>query len=57
MILKFDEFQKKNIASKELDSIRIKNFKKFETKGLPTKKQEHWKSNFKYEEYPKFLLI
>ena len=43
MILKFKEFQKQNISSKELDNIRVKNFQKFEIKGLPTKKQEHWK--------------
>ena len=27
----------------ELDNIRVKNFKKFEIKGFPTKKEEHWK--------------
>ena len=43
MILKFKEFQKKNLTYKELDDIRIKNFKKFEIKGLPSKKEEHWK--------------
>ena len=39
MILKFKEFQKQNISSKELDNIRVKNFQKFEIKGLPTKKR------------------
>ena len=43
MILKFQEFQKSNLGLKELDSIRIKNFKKFEKLGFPTKRQEHWK--------------
>jgi Fe-S cluster assembly protein SufD len=43
MNLKFEEFHKSNLKLKELDNIRIKNFKKFETKGFPTKKQEHWK--------------
>ena len=43
MILKFKEFQKQNISSKELDNIRVRNFQKFEMKGLPSKKQEHWK--------------
>ena len=43
MNLNFKEFQKQNLTLKELDSIRIKNFKIFETKGLPSKKQEHWK--------------
>ena len=43
MTLNFQEFKKTNLASKELDSIRIKNFKKFEIHGFPTKKQEHWK--------------
>ena len=43
MNLKFQEFQKSKVGLKELDGIRIKNFKKFETQGFPTKKQEHWK--------------
>ena len=43
MNLKFEEFQKSNITSKELDAIRTKNFENFEKKGYPTKKQEHWK--------------
>ena len=43
MNLKFKEFQKSNLGLKELDNIRIKSFKKFETQGFPTKKQEHWK--------------
>jgi len=43
MNLKFKEFQKSNLGLKELDNIRIKSFKKFETYGFPTKKQEHWK--------------
>ena len=43
MNLKFEEFQKSNLCFKELDNIRIKSFKNFETQGLPTKKQEHWK--------------
>ena len=43
MNLKFGEFQKSNIGFKELDSIRIKSFKRFEIQGFPTKKQEHWK--------------
>ena len=43
MNLKFQEFQKSNLGLKELDNIRIKSFKKFETQGFPTKKQEHWK--------------
>ncbi len=41
--LKFEQFKKSNLKLKELDSIRVKNFKKFESKGFPTKKQEHWK--------------
>tara|TARA_B110000008_G_scaffold277888_1_gene320268 strand:- start:343 stop:1626 length:1284 start_codon:yes stop_codon:yes gene_type:complete len=43
MNLKFEEFQKSNLCFKELNNIRIKSFKNFETQGLPTKKQEHWK--------------
>jgi Fe-S cluster assembly protein SufD len=43
MNLKFEEFQKKNLGLKELSSIRTKSFKKFETLGLPSKRQEHWK--------------
>ena len=43
MNLKFEEFQKTNLSFKELNNIRIKNFKKFESLGFPTKKQEHWK--------------
>ena len=43
MNLNFEEFKKKNLSFKELDNIRINNFKKFETLGFPTKKQEHWK--------------
>jgi len=43
MILKFEEFKKENIINKELDDIRIKNFKKFEIQGFPSKKQENWK--------------
>jgi Fe-S cluster assembly protein SufD len=43
MNLNFDEFQKTNLSYKELDNIRAKNFKKFETLGFPTKKQENWK--------------
>ena len=43
MSLKFQEFQKLNLGAKELDNIRVKSFKKFEAKGFPTKKQEHWK--------------
>jgi len=43
MNLKFEEFQKSNLGLKELDNIRIKSFKKFETQGFPTKKKEHWK--------------
>jgi len=43
MNLKFQEFQKLNLGLKELDNIRSKNFKIFETKGIPTKRQEHWK--------------
>ncbi len=43
MSLKFDEFKKFNLTSNELEKIRIKNFKKFEKIGFPTKKQEHWK--------------
>ena len=43
MNLKFEEFQKSNFGFKELDNIRIKSFKIFETQGFPTKKQEHWK--------------
>ena len=43
MNLKFEEFKKSNLGFKELDNIRIKSFKKFETEGFPTKKQEHWK--------------
>jgi len=43
MILNFEKYQKLNHNSEELDNIRIKNFKKFEANGFPTKKQEHWK--------------
>ena len=43
MNLNFDAFQKTNLSFKELDSIRAKSFKRFETLGFPTKKQEHWK--------------
>ena len=43
MILKFEEFKKENIINKELNDIRIKNFKKFEIQGFPSKKQENWK--------------
>jgi len=43
MKLKFQEFQKLNLTSEELNNIRIKNFKKFETNGFPSKRQEHWK--------------
>jgi len=43
MNLKFEEFHKSNLCFKELDSIRVKSFKKFQTWGFPTKKQEHWK--------------
>ena len=43
MNLKFEEFQKSNSDFKELNKLRVKNFKKFETLGFPTKKQEHWK--------------
>ena len=43
MNLKFEEFHKSNLCFKELDSIRVKSFKKFRTWGFPTKKQEHWK--------------
>jgi len=43
MNLKFEEFQKSNLGFEELDNIRIKNFKSFETQGFPTKKQEQWK--------------
>jgi Fe-S cluster assembly protein SufD len=43
MNLKFDQFKKLNLNLKELENIRSKNFKKFELKGLPSKKQEQWK--------------
>ena len=43
MNLKFEEFKKSKLDLKELDKIRIENFKKFEIQGFPTKKQEHWK--------------
>ncbi len=43
MNLKFEEFQKLNQKLKELNNMRSKSFKKFETQGFPTKKQEHWK--------------
>ena len=43
MNLKFEEFKKSNPSFLELDNIRVKNFKKFEIKGFPTKKEEHWK--------------
>ena len=43
MILKFEEFKKENLINKELNDIRVKNFKKFETQGFPSKKQENWK--------------
>ena len=43
MNLKFEEFHKSRMSFKELDNIRAKNFKKFQTWGFPSKKQEHWK--------------
>ena len=43
MNLKFEEFQKIKLGLKELDNIRLKSFKRFESQGFPTKKQEHWK--------------
>ena len=43
MNLKFEDFKKSNLNLKELDSIRFKNFKRFEMQGFPSKKQEHWK--------------
>ena len=43
MNLKFEEFHKSNSGIKELNNIRLKSFKKFETQGFPTKRQEHWK--------------
>jgi len=43
MNLKFQELQKTNLGIKELDTIRLESFKKFEAQGFPTKKQEHWK--------------
>ena len=43
MNLKFKEFQKQNLISKELDILRNNHFKKFQAKGLPSKKQEEWK--------------
>ena len=43
MNLKFKEFQKSNLGFKELDNLRVKSFKSFETQGFPTKRQEHWK--------------
>jgi len=43
MNLKFEEFKKSNPDFKELNNIRFQNFKKFETQGFPTKKEEHWK--------------
>ena len=42
-LLKFEEFQKTKLGLKELDNIRLKNFKRFKNQGFPTKKQEHWK--------------
>ena len=43
MTLKFEEYKKTILNFKELDNIREKSFKEFETKGFPTKRQEHWK--------------
>ena len=43
MNLKFEEFQKSHPGLKELDNLRIKNFNKFQTRGFPSKRQEHWK--------------
>ena len=43
MNLKFEEFKKSNIGLKELDNLRIENFNKFQERGFPSKKQEHWK--------------
>ncbi len=43
MNLKFEEFHKSNLDLKKLDNIRAKSFKKFETWGFPSRKQEHWK--------------
>ena len=43
MNLKFEEFKKLNPSLLELDNIRVKNFKKFQKEGFPTKKEEQWK--------------
>ena len=43
MNFKFEEFQKSNLALKELNNIRINCYEKFKNQGFPTKKQEHWK--------------
>jgi len=43
MILNFDEFQKANQSSSELNDIRIKNLNIFKKKGFPSKKEENWK--------------
>ncbi len=43
MNLEFEKFKKSNLSPEHLDRIRIKNFKKFQAEGFPSKKQEHWK--------------
>ena len=43
MNLEFEKFKKSNLSPEHLDKIRIKNFKKFQAEGFPSKKQEHWK--------------
>ncbi len=43
MILKFEEFRNENKIGNELDEIRVKNFKIFQERGFPSKKEESWK--------------
>ena len=43
MILRFDEFSKKNQNNDDLDNTRRKNFNIFRKKGFPSKKEESWK--------------
>jgi len=43
MILRFDEFSKKNQNNDDLDNTRRKNFNIFQKKGFPSKKEESWK--------------
>ena len=43
MNLNFKKFQKTNLGLKKLNDLRSFSFKKFETLGFPTRRQENWK--------------